>query len=95
MEDEEMAANKSKRRRLEWLGHLARIDDDRLPNFALFSRLPQTRPRCGPRKRWRDVVRKDLKDIEVYETVWYEEARRSRAEWRAMYHTGLEVCMQG
>ena len=24
---------------------------------------------------------------------WYEEARRSSAEWRATYHTGLKDCM--
>ena len=90
--DEETAADKVKRRRLEWLGHLARMDDDRLSKSVLFSWLPQPRPRCGPRRRWRDVVRKDLKGIEVDEAVWYEEARKSRAEWRTTYCTGLEIC---
>ena len=41
------------RRRLEWLGHLARIPEHRLPKSALFGWLPQPRPRCGPRRRWR------------------------------------------
>ena len=81
-----------KKRRLEWLGHLARMDEYRLPKSALFSWLPQPRPRCGPRKRLRDVVCKDLKDTEVDETVWYEEARRSRAGWRATCHIGSEDC---
>ena len=90
--DEETATDKVKRRRLEWLGHLARMSDDRLRKSALFSWLPQPRPRCGTKKSWRDVVCKDLKGIEVDESVWYEEARRSRAGWRAMYHTGLENC---
>ena len=44
--------------------------------------------------RWRDVVRKDLKDIGVKEDGWYEEATRSRAGWKAMYHAGLEGCRE-
>ena len=50
--DEEMPADKVKRRSLEWLGHLVRIDDDRLQRSVLFSWVPQPRLRCGPRKRW-------------------------------------------
>ena len=90
----EMVAEKVRKRRLEWLGHVARMQDHRLPKSALFGWLPQPRPRCGPRKRWRDVVRKDLKDIEVEESEWYEEARKSRAGWRALYRAGLESCRE-
>ena len=39
-------------------------------------------------------MHKDLKDIEVDEEVWYEETRRSRAGWRAVYCTGLEDCKE-
>jgi len=46
---------------------------------VLFSWLSEPRPRCGPKKRWRDVVRKDLDYIGVNEDKWYEEATRSRA----------------
>ena len=59
--DEETVGEKIQKRRMEWLGHLARMPDYRLPKVMLFSLLPQPRPRCGPRKRWRYVVRKDLK----------------------------------
>ena len=75
--DEEMVAEKVRKRRLEWLGHVARMQDHRLPKSTLFGWLPQPRPRCGPRKRWRDVVCKDLKDVEVEESEWYEEAKKS------------------
>ena len=30
-------------------------------------------PRCGPKKRWRDVICKDLDYIGVNEDKWYEE----------------------
>ena len=49
------------RRRLQWLGHIARMDDHRLPKAVLFSWLHTPRPAHGPRRRWRDVVRDDLK----------------------------------
>ena len=51
--DTEPVSVKITRRRLEWLGHLARIPEHRLPKSALFGWLPQPRPRCGPRRRWR------------------------------------------
>ena len=53
--DEETAADKVKKRRLEWLGHLARMPDHRVPKSTLFSWLPEPRPRCGPKRRWRDM----------------------------------------
>ena len=92
--DEETVGEKIQKRRLEWLGHLARMLDHRLPKVMLFSWLLQPRPRCGPRKRWRDVVRKDLRDVEVGEREWYEEATSSRASWMALYRMGLESCTE-
>ena len=44
--------------RMEWLGHLSRIPDQRMPKAALFGWLPQPRPRGGPRRRWRDVIKR-------------------------------------
>ena len=67
-------------RRLEWLGHVARMPDHRIPKSVLFGWLPQAHPRCGPRRRWKDVVRRDLKDIDVEDSGWYSEARRSRGD---------------
>ena len=62
----------------------------RIPKSALFGWLPQSYPRCGPRRRWRDMIRKDLKDIEIKEEEWYEEATRSRPGWRAICRLGME-----
>ena len=87
--DEELAAEKVRNRRLEWVGHVARMLDHRLLKSLLFGWLPESCPRCGPRRRWRDVIRKDLKDISIAESKWYEEVRRSRAGWRVMYQDDL------
>ena len=59
------------KRRLEWLGHIARMPDHRIPKMALFGWLQKTRPPMGPRKRWRDVIRKDLQVIGVPEKQWH------------------------
>ena len=50
--DPETATLKVKKRRLEWLGHVARMPDHRIPKVCLFSWLPQRRPRGGLRLRW-------------------------------------------
>ena len=88
--DLETAADKVAKRRLEWLGHLARMPSHRMPKQTLFGWLPQPRPRCGPRRRRKDVILSDLKGIEVDEGEWYGEATTSRAAWRAIYRSGIE-----
>ena len=76
-------------RRLRWLGHLARMEGDRVPKKVLFGWLPQPRPRHGTKMRWRDRVRKDLRKFDIDERTWYTEAQE-RAEWRQKWHRGLE-----
>ena len=88
--DTESAEDRVLKRKMEWLGHLARMPDQRMPKAALFGWLPQPRPRGGPRRRWRDVIKKDLKQIDVEETEWYEEACRSRTGWRALCRAGMQ-----
>ena len=87
--DTETATDKVFKRRVQWLGHLARMPDSRMPKISLFSWLPQPRPRGGPRKRWKDVIRKDLQSMEVAEDEWFDVATASRAAWRNIYR---EAC---
>ena len=83
--DTETVSEKVTRRRLEWLGHLARMPDKRTPKISLFSWLPEPRPKGGPLKRWKDMIRKDLKEMHIPEDTWYAKATTSRAEWRDTY----------
>ena len=53
------------------VGHLARMPDTHMPKKMLFARLPKTRPASGLRRRWRDVIRHDLKSLNVSEMHWY------------------------
>ena len=84
--DSETIEMKVTKQRLEWLGHVARMSDDRAPKKTLFGWLTQTRPQGGPRarKRWKDQIRKDLKAVIVPESEWYDEATLSRGGWHAM-----------
>ena len=66
------------------MGHLACMLDHRIPKSTLFGWVPQPRPCCGTRKRWRVVIRKDIKDIGMNESKWYTEATGSREGWRTM-----------
>ena len=66
-------------RRLEWLGHIARMNDSRWPKQILFGRLQKARPACGPHKRWRDAVACDLKAKGI--NPWLVLAK-DRRQWR-------------
>ena len=76
-------------RRLRWLGHVARMDEERVPKKMLFGRLPQQRPAHGTKMRWRDRVRKDLKKFRIEEGSWYKVAQE-RGSWRGKCRAGLE-----
>ena len=73
-EDMESVAMKVTKRRLEWLGHVARMDEDRMPKQMMFGWLPQARPQGGPRRRWRDVICCDLRAIAMSDKDWYDAA---------------------
>ena len=71
--------------RLRWLGHVARMSDDRTPKCVLFGELPSTRPQHGPKKRWRDCVVGDLSSCNVPLSSWMESAM-DRPAWRSVCH---------
>ena len=74
-------------RHLHWLGHLARMEDDRVPKKMLFGWLPRPRPPHGTKMRWWDRVRKDLRKFGIDERTWYTEAQE-RVKWKKKWHRG-------
>ena len=43
-----------------------------IPKFLLFDWLTQLRPQGDPCRRWRNVVRKDLREVKIGEEEWYD-----------------------
>jgi hypothetical protein len=50
-------------RKLGWVGHIIRMEDERLPEKVLNGKLHNTRPMGKPRRRREYVVRRDTSQI--------------------------------
>jgi len=46
-------------RRLEWAGHIIRMEEERIPKKVLNGKFHTTRPVGRPRTRWANVVQRD------------------------------------
>ena len=75
-------------RRLRWLGHLARMPDERLPKRVLFGHMDGSGLRGKSQKQWVDYVREDLHYAGLLITWWRKS--QDRAGWRAA--TKMYVC---
>src|SRR6218665_1131130 len=58
---EETVVPEIKKRRLQWFGHVERMEEKRQPNAALHGHVEGKRSRGRQRKTWMDNVREDLK----------------------------------
>jgi hypothetical protein len=54
-----------KGQRISWLGHLERMEEDRMPKKIFTQELEGTRRRGGLRKGWREEVERDLQVLGV------------------------------
>ena len=71
-------------RRLRWLGHLARMDPQRLPRITLFSILGEGRSQGRPHTSWRQHILNDL-PYHGIQSDWIE-LSASRSGWRTLIH---------
>jgi len=54
-----------KGQRISWLGHLERMEEDRMPRKIFTEELEGTRRRRRPWKRWKEEVERDLQVLGV------------------------------
>jgi hypothetical protein len=80
-----------KSQRLGWLGHVERMNEERMSRKLLHGKMEARMRRGRPRKRWLQDLEKDLRVIQVGR--WWEKVQ-SEEEWRrtvreAKAHPGL------
>jgi len=80
-----------KGQRIRWLGHLARMEEDRMPKNTFTQEMEGTRRRGRPRKRWKEEVERDL---QVQGVTRWRELVADRKKWKDIVrqlkaHSGL------
>jgi hypothetical protein len=86
----ENIVNWTKGQRISWLGHLERMEEDRMPKKVFTQEMEETRRRGRPRKRWREVER----DLQMLGVRRWRELVIDKEKWRgivrqAKAHSGL------
>jgi len=76
---------------ISWLGHLERMEDDRVPKKIFTQELEETRRKGRPRKRWKEEVERDLQVLGVRR---WRELVADRNKWKDIVrkpkaHSGL------
>ena len=74
---------KTREARLRWYGHVLRKDDGYIGRRMLRMELPRKRKRGRPKRRFMDVVKEDIAEVEVT-----EEDTEDRSTWRWKIHCG-------
>ena len=84
-----------KAKRLRWLGHVDRMSENRIPKQVLYGEITagRGRKRGGQIKRYKDLVKTDLKDLGLGVDTWRTTAA-NRSKWRTAVKKGVEELAQ-
>ena len=75
-------------RRLRWLGHVRRMDAGRIPKDLLYGELMEGQRKTGrPKLRFKDVLKRDLKNSAINLNTWESQAD-DRQAWRLAVKQG-------
>eukprot|EP00058_Branchiostoma_floridae_P023429 XP_002608919.1 hypothetical protein BRAFLDRAFT_85516 [Branchiostoma floridae] len=78
-------------RQLRWAGHLARMEESRMPKAVFYSELCLgKRTRGAPKKRYKDQLKQQLRVAGIPEAEW-ENRAANRANWRTLTRRGTEA----
>ena len=79
------------KRQLRWLGHVIRMNNERLPKQILYGEMREGRRSVGgQRKRHKDHVKSILRKFEINPSH-LENLAADRAEWRSICHKGAAI----
>jgi len=74
--------------RLRWAGHVNRMPSHRIPHMLLHGVLAQGTRHIGrPRLRFKDVLKRDLRDFDIRPESWTT-LSQDRVTWRSNLHRG-------
>jgi transcription termination factor 2 len=79
-----------KSRRMMWEGHLARMGEGRGVYRILVARPKSKRPLGRPRRKWKDNIKMDLREIGIDGANWIRLAQDS-VQWRACANTVMNL----
>lgn len=75
---------------LRWAGHLTRMEENRIPKALFYGELVGgQRSRGGQHKRYKDVLKYNLKACDIPIETWKRQAH-NRPEWRTACCVGIE-----
>jgi hypothetical protein len=76
--------------RLRWAGHVARMGEGRCVYSVLVGRPKGKKPLERPRRRWKDNIRLDLREIRIDGANWIQLAQH-RVQCRAFVNTVMDL----
>jgi transcription termination factor 2 len=79
-----------KSRRMRWAGHVARMGEGRVVYRFLAGRSEGKRPLGRPRRRWKDNIKMDLREIGIDGANWIQLAQHM-VQWRAFVNTVMNL----
>ena len=73
---------------MRWVGHVVRMEDFRIPKQLFYGQLKEgKRPSHKPRKRYKDNIKCNLKQMKIDERTW-EDVAHIRPAWRESVKAG-------
>jgi hypothetical protein len=76
--------------RLQWFGHVQRMEENRIPRRVLYINLGTTKLTGRPRNRWQNEVREDGR---IVGGEGWQEKVHNREEWKKLLRTARNHCL--
>jgi hypothetical protein len=79
--------------RMRWVGHVARVEEERGVHRVFVGKPEGKRPLGRPRSRWEDTIKMDFQEVGGGRGDWMELAQ-DRDRWRALVNTVKNLRVQ-
>ena len=85
-----LITNYIRAQRIRWAGHVARMEEGRMPRGVMEGKIAVRRPVGRPRMRWRDNLMRNLEELGIKnpEKNW-RDAAHIRGTWRDLMQAAM------